>query len=33
VPADAALTPFERKYRASGQTLWRLVFDLDPPAP
>ena len=31
-PAGAALTPFERKYRASGQTLWRLVFDLDPPA-
>lgn len=27
-PADHYLTPFERKYRESGQALWRLVFDL-----
>jgi len=25
---DAPLTPFERKYRDSGQTLWRYVVDL-----
>ncbi len=24
------LTPFERKYRESGQGLWRLMLDLDP---
>ncbi len=27
--AETALTPFERKYRDSGQTLYRLQLDLD----
>ncbi len=28
IPADETpLTPFERKYRASGQSLWRLISD------
>ena len=27
--ADAAITPFERKYWASGQSSWRLIADLD----
>ncbi|MCX8146255.1 MAG: SAM-dependent methyltransferase [Azovibrio sp.] len=27
-PQGRYLTPFERKYRESGQTLWRLEFDL-----
>ncbi|MCL2075464.1 MAG: methyltransferase domain-containing protein [Betaproteobacteria bacterium] len=29
LPADGGLTPFERKYHASGQPLWKLVADLD----
>jgi len=32
VPDVACLTPFEQKYHASGQALWRLVVDL-PHAP
>lgn len=32
LPGDACLTPFERKYHASGQALWRLVAEL-PHAP
>tara|TARA_B100000700_G_scaffold237891_1_gene264235 strand:+ start:42375 stop:43061 length:687 start_codon:yes stop_codon:yes gene_type:complete len=31
-PGGDFLTPFERKYHASGQSLWRLQLDL-PPAP
>jgi len=31
-PGDAFLTPFEAKYHASGQALWRLVVEL-PHAP
>ncbi|WP_163558420.1 methyltransferase domain-containing protein [Halomonas sp. NO4] len=31
-PCDRCLTPFEQKYHASGQPLWRLVLDL-PHAP
>jgi tRNA G46 methylase TrmB len=27
-PTDGGLTPFERKYHASAQRLWRLVVDL-----
>jgi tRNA G46 methylase TrmB len=27
-PQDAGLTPFEQKYLASGQSLWRLVVAL-----
>ncbi|MDR2165008.1 MAG: methyltransferase domain-containing protein [Zoogloeaceae bacterium] len=29
IPEEEALTPFERKYQASGHALWRLVVDLD----
>jgi len=29
IPEAGGLTPFERKYHASGQELWRLVSDLD----
>jgi tRNA (guanine-N7-)-methyltransferase len=29
--AEQPLTPFERKYRDSGQTLYRVVLDLDAP--
>ncbi|MCL2022674.1 MAG: SAM-dependent methyltransferase [Betaproteobacteria bacterium] len=29
LPEDDGLTPFERKYHASGQPLWKLVADLD----
>jgi tRNA (guanine-N7-)-methyltransferase len=29
--APSPLTPFERKYRDSGQTLYRCVVDLDKP--
>ena len=32
VPGEACLTPFEQKYHASGQALWRLVVEL-PHAP
>ncbi|MGR2739930.1 tRNA (guanine(46)-N(7))-methyltransferase TrmB [Billgrantia sp. Q4P2] len=32
VPGERYLTPFERKYHLSGQSLWRLVADL-PHAP
>ncbi|WP_280553377.1 SAM-dependent methyltransferase [Halomonas sp. 25-S5] len=28
VPGEACLTPFEQKYDASGQALWRLVAEL-----
>ncbi|MDW7748887.1 tRNA (guanine(46)-N(7))-methyltransferase TrmB [Halomonas sp.] len=28
VPGEACLTPFEQKYHASGQALWRLVVEL-----
>jgi len=28
--APSPLTPFERKYRDSGQTLYRCVVELDP---
>ncbi len=31
--AEVPLTPFERKYRDSGQTLYRLTLDLDAARP